>query len=154
MGFPRFAKMFGVCLILGALLALTVLMLTPANAATCPPCVKCATLVQPCSDTTPTLSGSLNLGGATAVPGTFTFGDNGVQSCPMVQLQVRVNNFVGPLNLTGEVRHAFCNADKPELYGKSRYCAGIELPAGPNAFLFCNYERYYTTISTFLSSSE
>jgi len=90
----------------------------------------------------PTVAARLNIGGATANPDHFSVA-TGVTSCPMMQLQLRVNKLVGPLNFTGEVRHAFCYSDKKELWGKSRYCAGIELPTGKNTFLFANYERCY-----------
>lgn len=90
-----------------------------------------------------TLSGSLNLGGATANPDHFSVSGNGVQSCPMAQLQIKVKNLVGPLNFSAEVRHAFCDSDKAEMFKKSRYCLGVELPVAMGAFVFCNYERYY-----------
>lgn len=90
-----------------------------------------------------TLSGSLNLGGATATPDRFSVSGNSVQSAPMAQLQIKVNNLVGPLNFSAEVRHAFCDSDKRELYNKSRYCLGVEMPVAMGVFAFCNYERYY-----------
>lgn len=121
--YPRFSSLLPTVLIA----CLLVLTLSCAHAAT------------------PTLSARFNLGGATANPNHLTLGGDGAMTCPMAQLQFKVNNFVGPFTLTGEVRHAFANSDKRELWGKSRYCAGVEVPAGPNAFLFASYERYYHT---------
>lgn len=119
-----------------ALFACFLSIIPTVHAASCPPCPACA-----CAHGAPAFSGVLNLGGATANPDHFSAAD-GAMTCPMVQLQFKVKH-VGPLNFSGEVRHAFCNADKRELYNKSRYCAGVELPINTTTVLFCNYERYY-----------
>jgi hypothetical protein len=92
-----------------------------------------------------TVSANLNLGGATSQPDHLTLGGAGAATCPMAQLQVKVKNFIGPFNLTGEVRHAFCDSNKRELWGKSRYCVGVDIPVGVDTFLFASYERYYHT---------
>jgi hypothetical protein len=97
------------------------------------------------SSAAPALSAEVNIGGATTEPASFTVGNSYTETCPMAQLKLKVKNILGPITFNGEVRHAFCDSDKRELSGKSRYCAGVELPVGGNTALFCNYERAYRT---------
>lgn len=91
----------------------------------------------------PTFTGCLRLGGATGNPGNFSFGSSGTQTCPMGQLNVKIANLFGPIALTGEVRHAFCSSSKADLYNKSKYVAGLEVPVGKASNFFVSYERAY-----------
>ena len=87
----------------------------------------------------PRLIGAVALGGGTE--GIRLSGDR--PTSLGVEVKLRLENALGPVSLTAACRH-FLNDDEGSFWrGKSKLNAGFDVPVGPDALLFAEYERKY-----------